>query len=286
MEYFSRYINILKNEFGKNKVLYLDAGNYYNINNIRESLKIESFFNYTDLKATIIGDSEFKINNLEEKIKQSNYTILGIYSDIYKIFRIKLIDGYEIKIGVIGFSIKENKQYKLDEVISEIKIYINKVKSEGADAIVLLTNLDTFCQGKDLNLKVYINVTQSCDKYSTSGKSIFNVLNHLSKEEIPDAAIVSNKYDLEIHHWEKGIPIMSSPSNGKYFNVMYLPFKKENRKYILIKNEIKIEGPIPICEKIFKDTKICDNEIITKTNELNSFYWHNRRIFGEPINNF
>ena len=83
MEYFSRYINILKNEFGKNKVLYLDAGNYYNINNIRESLKIESFFNYTDLKATIIGDSEFKISNLEEKIKQSNYTILSIFSDIY-----------------------------------------------------------------------------------------------------------------------------------------------------------------------------------------------------------
>jgi 2',3'-cyclic-nucleotide 2'-phosphodiesterase (5'-nucleotidase family) len=286
MEYFSRYINILKDEFGKNKVLYLDAGDYYNINNKNESLKIESFFNYTNLKATIIGNSEYKIDNLEKKINQSNYTILDKYSDIYKIFKLKLIDGYAIKIGVIGFSVKENKQYKLDEVISEIKKYINNAKSEGADVIILLTNLDTFCQGKDLNLKMYINVTQSCDKYSTSGKSIFNVLKHLSKEGIPDAAIVSNKYDLEIHHWEEGIPIVSSPSNGKYFNIMYLPFKKKDSKYILIKNEIKIEGPLPICEKIFKDTKICDNEIITKTNELNSFYWHNRRIFGEPINNF
>ena len=286
MEYFSRYINILRDEFGKNQVLHLDAGNYFNINNIGESLKIESFFNYTNLKATIIGDSEYKINNLEEKINHSNYTILDIYSDIYKIFRIKLIDGYVIKIGVIGFSVKENKQYKLDEVISEIKKYINKTKSEGTDAIILLTNLDTVCQGKDLNLKMYINVTQSCDKYSSSGKSIFNVLNHLSKEEIPDAAIVSNKNDLEIHHWEKGIPIVSSPSNGKYFNIMYLPFKKENRKYILIKNEIKIEGPLPICEKIFKDTKICDYEITTKTNELKSFYWHNRKIYGELNHNF
>jgi len=280
MEYFSRYINILKDEFGKNKVLYLDAGNYYNINNKNESNKIESFFNYINLKATIVGDSEYKINNL------SNYAILDINSYIYKIFGIKLIDGNIIKIGVIGFSVKENKKYNLDEVISEIKKYINKVKSEGADAIILLTNLDAICQGKDLNLKMYINVTQSCDKYSTSGKSIFNVLKHLSNEEIPDAAIVSNKYDLEIHHWEKGIPIVSSPSNGKYFNIMYLPFKKKNRKYILIKKEIKIEGPLPICEKIFKDTKICDNEIITKTNELKSFYWHSRKIFGESNNNF
>ena len=280
MEYFSRYINILKDEFGKNKVLYLDAGDYYNLNNESESHKIESFFNYTNLKATIIGSSEYKINNLEEKINQSNYTILDVYTNIYKIFRIKLIDGY-VKIGVIGFSVKENKQYKLNEVINEIKNYINKVKVEGADAIVLLTNLDAFCLGKDLNLRMYINVTQTCDIYSTSGKSIFNVLNHLSKEEIPDAAIVSNKYDLEIHHWENGVPIVSSPSNGKYFNIMYLPFKKKDNKYILIKNEIKIEGPLPICEKIFKDTKICDNEISTTTNELQSFYWHNRKILLE-----
>ena len=31
---------------------------------------------------------------------------------------------------------------------------------------------------------------------------------------------------MEAHHWEKNIPIINLPINGKYINILYLPFKK------------------------------------------------------------
>lgn len=42
-----------------------------------------------------------------------------------------------------------------------------------------------------------------------------------------------------------GIPIMGNINGGFYFNVMYLTFN--NKKVI----DSKIEGPIPVCEKVF-----------------------------------
>ena len=46
---------------------------------------------------------------------------------------------------------------------------------------------------------------------------------------------------------------MSTPTHARYINIMYLPFKKGKKgKYKLVNDEIKIEGPIPACEKIFK----------------------------------
>jgi len=47
---------------------------------------------------------------------------------------------------------------------------------------------------------------------------------------------------------------MSTPTHARYINIMYVPFKKDNNgKYILDNDEIKIEGPLPACEKIFKN---------------------------------
>ena len=65
---------------------------------------------------------------------------------------------------------------------------------------------------------------------------------------------------------------------------MYLPFKKNftNNKYILINDEIKIEGPITSCEKIFSNLNHCEklNNPIESENAGNliNFMWHGKRI--------
>lgn len=45
---------------------------------------------------------------------------------------------------------------------------------------------------------------------------------------------------------------MGNINGGFYFNVMYLTF---NNKEVI---DAKIEGPIPVCEKIFENTGRCD----------------------------
>jgi len=44
---------------------------------------------------------------------------------------------------------------------------------------------------------------------------------------------------------------MITKGNAKFVKIMYLPFKKKNNDFILDKNNIKIEGPLPSCEKYF-----------------------------------
>ena len=264
--YLLRYINILKDEFGQKRLLYIDAGELYNSNNKTEINYIRNLFNYIDCNKDILMD-----------INLQNYTIINIIED-YKIYNIKLINRDIIKIGVIEFVILKEESYILEELVTKIESYINILKNKGINAIILLTNLEMRCIGKNLNLNMYINTKQICDEYSNSKKALLNVLKYNISI---DAVIVSNSYDLEIHHWVNGIPIMSSPSKGKYFNIMYLPFKKESGTYILNNSEIKIEGPIPICEKIFKDTKKCDSEILSDTGEYIDFFWHGRKIFKD-----
>ena len=67
---------------------------------------------------------------------------------------------------------------------------------------------------------------------------------------------------------------------------MYLPFKKINNNYTLVKSKIKIEGPLPLCQKIFQNLKHCEKiskEDFAKSGDLVEYYWHSRRIELVPL---
>ena len=53
----------------------------------------------------------------------------------------------------------------------------------------------------------------------------------------------------------------------------------------MVKEKIKIEGPLPLCEKVFKNLKNCEKiskEEFSKAGDLVEYYWHRRRIEVEP----
>ena len=72
------------------------------------------------------------------------------------------------------------------------------------------------------------------------------------------------------------------PNSCQYLNIMYLPFKKaQNGKYSLINDEIKIEGPLPACEKIFKNYQNCElisSDEYDDAGELIYYSWHGKKI--------
>ena len=64
---------------------------------------------------------------------------------------------------------------------------------------------------------------------------------------------------------------------------MYLPFKKnKDNQYILINKKIKIEGPLPACEKIFSKKLNCEkikyNYNINDEGNLINFFWRGKKI--------
>ena len=225
-----------------------------------------------DINIAILND---KYHNMIDNKSDINYIILS-ENNSFQIFDIKIMDESIIKIGIIGYVIDKNSKYQLKEIKNEIILIASEFKEKNVDTIILLTNLEARCIGKNVNINMYNNYKQLCDEYSRNNKTIFNVLKNISNI---DCVIVSNSYDVHINHWINYTPILSSPSKGKYFNVIYLPFKKHNNKFVLYKNKIKIDDPIPICKKIFNETEIYNNDILTSSWQLINYYWLDKKIY-------
>lgn len=84
------------------------------------------------------------------------------------------------------------------------------------------------------------------------------------------------------HHYVSGIPYMGTINGGYYFNVLYLTFNDE-KKII----NTKIEGPIPVCEKVFENTRRCNylsGEELAQAGDLVNWAFHNQEVKAyEPL---
>jgi 2',3'-cyclic-nucleotide 2'-phosphodiesterase (5'-nucleotidase family) len=106
-------------------------------------------------------------------------------------------------------------------------------------------------------------------------EEIMPFLKKIESEELKiDAIIGAHVHDV-VHHWINGIPIIESSGAG-YFHVMYLPFKVNDDKTVTLQNDdIEIEGPIPVCEKIWDDTKMCNFKEDKPASEMSDIKFHN-----------
>ena len=321
LEFISKYINILRSEFGKNRVLYFDTGdNYFEPYSAKyfDGTIIQDYFHLIGLNATILGNHEFLLRRkwVENKIKNARYPILinnyqdiktknkkGILGDNQKnsyLYNIKLENGDIIKIGVIGLALNlgidkyfydVGRRYTWNNLSftnynEDLENEANYLRNQGANAIIILSHIGLNCTNHDETSKLNMydkNIKQSeCELNSPLLKLINN-----TKPGIIDA-IITGDFHNEVHHWIKNIPIMCSNGKSENLNIMYLPFKKDkNNKYILVNKEITIEGPLPACEKIFSNTKNCrkikPKEDFLEPGKLVDYFWHGKKIESDPI---
>ena len=322
IELIYSYINILREEFGKNRVLYFDSGDHYfgtKDSKLFDGKNFLDFFNFVGLNGTTLGNNDYNYPRewIEKKIKEADFPflvnnikdknvfkkegILGENHETSHLYKIKIGKKDFIKIGVIGITIKkrgqEDKQfydigskYTWDNIIFEkyhtdLKAESIKLRNKGANAVLVLCSFGLNCtenENKTSELKMYNKSysQQECSKNSI----IYKLINNTNSDLID--GIIAGDSKSDVHHWIKNIPIMSTKDNARYLNIMYLPFKKIKGKYTLIKNEIKIEGPLPLCQKIFQNLKHCEKlskEDFAKSGDLVEYYWHSRRIEVEPL---
>ena len=318
LEYITKYINILREEFGSNRVLFFDAGDFYQggIDSVLFDGEImQEVYNLIGVNGTTIGNHEFDYSKtwVEKKIKNGNYKMLinnimdnttkkreGTLGENHKtsnLYTIKLKNEDEIKIGVIGLSFNMKNDKKMpntwgnrdtwDNVtflsyIEGLEEESNKLRKNGATAVIAVTHFGLACnQSESMKLNMYNRSTYQCQCFREDDESVLYKLLDALKPGIIDG-IIGGDTHMEMHHWENNIPMMSTPTHARYINVMYLPFKKgQDGKYILINNEIKIEGPLPACEKIFKNYQNC--ELISAkefeaAGELIEYSWHGKKI--------
>ena len=323
LEYVAKYINILREEFGAHRVLYFDGGDFYQggmASVLFDGEIMQDFFNIIGLNGSTIGNHEFDYARswIESKINRANYKTLvhnimdnstkkkrgalGKNHERSHIYRIKLDNGDEIKIGVIGltFNMKNDKKMPntwgnrqtWDDIqfftyINELEQESSKLRKLGASAVIALTHFGLVCnQTLAMKLDMYNKSSIQGECFRDDEDSVLYKLLDVIKPGVIDG-IIGGDTHMEMHHWEKDIPMMSVLTHARYLNIMYLPFKKnKNGKYILINDEIKIEGPLPACEKIFKNRQNCElisSKEYLEAGELINYSWHGKKIETDKI---
>ena len=173
--------------------------------------------------------------------------------------------------------------FYMTELISESK----KLREEGASAVLILSHFGLVCnQTEVMKLDMYNKSMIQGKCFRDDEDSILYKLLDILEPGIIDG-IIGGDTHMEMHHWEKNIPMMSVPKKSRYLNIIHLPFLKvDDGKYSLVNEQIKIEGPLPAYEIIFKNSKNCElissNEF-EQVGELISYSWHGIKIETDEI---
>ena len=290
LDYLSKYIEIMRNEF-QNRFIYFDAGDLFKgglESELTNGEIMTESLNLLQCQAATFGLHEFDYSRqfLEDKISKSNFPYLS--ANIYdnkkktknafgsnhltsKIFAFNVTNSYKeevvLKIGVVGLAKNVEKNEIKGEGYDDITFLAYKSalteeatklrEVEGCNAVILLANVGIDCGDvKTMNLNMYNSASTQdlCDNEN----ELYKLLASLDAGIID--AVITGQSHKQVHHWVSGIPITSSINNGLYTNILYLAFtwNRSKKRFDISKNKVAIEGPIPICEKIFSLTKNCE----------------------------
>jgi 2',3'-cyclic-nucleotide 2'-phosphodiesterase (5'-nucleotidase family) len=192
LEFVTRYINLLREEFGSNRVLYFDGGDFYQggiASVLFDGEIMLDYFNLVGLNGSTMGNHEFDFSRdwIEAKIAKANFKVLvnnimdnstfekngalGDNQETSHLYTINLDNGDIIQIGVIGisFNMKNDKQIPntlgnrgtWDNItffnyIDELEQESNKLRENGASAVIALTHFGLVCdQTSAMKLDMY-----------------------------------------------------------------------------------------------------------------------------------
>jgi len=279
LEYVAKYINILREEFGSNRVLYFDGGDYYQggiASVIFDGNIMLDYFNLIGLNGSTVGNHEFDYSRqwVESKIQKANFKVLinnimdnsthrkegalGENQETSHLYEINLNNGDIIKIGVIGLSFNMKNDKKMPNTwgnratwdnisffsyITELERESTKLRQEGASAILVVSHFGIVCnQTEAMKLNMYSSSSKQGECFREDEDSVLYKLLDVVPPGIIDG-IIGGDTHMAMHHWEKNIAMMSVPTHARYVNIMYLPFQKQSDgRYVLVNKEIKIEG--------------------------------------------
>ena len=289
IDYLSKYISILKNEFPE-RVLFLDTGDLFQGGTesiLSDGEIMTDSLNLMECDASTFGDHEYDYSRefLENKVSKANFPYLA--SNIYdnkkktkkafgenhfssKIFTFNVthLTAGQVKIGVVGLSKEMKKNEILGKGYEDISFlnYKNELTSEakklreenGCHAVLLLVHSGITCGETEKNFELNMYTSKSTQDLCDSETELYQLIMSL-EEGLIDGIIAGHNHQM-VHHWVYDIPVMASTDQGFYANIMYLPFRyvKNKNAYEIYKAKLQIEGPIPICDKIFEKSKKCD----------------------------
>ena len=193
-------------------------------------------------------------------------------------------------MGVIGITDMNTKRESKTD-LSEMEFYdykdtvISKAKElrdkHSVNVIVLLSNPSMKCTNPPADNKVLkLNKVSTSNNICDYEGELYTLLSSLPQGTVDVVISGAGSSNALNHHFFNGIPIVSSNKNGENMNIVYLSFDKNTLQFI--PSETSIEGPVPICDKVFSNTNKCDElssiEDAVNAGQLVDFTFHSRTL--------
>jgi len=296
----SGIIDNYRREYGDN-FLWFDAGDQFTgtlENSLTNGKLMMEFYNMLRPDAFAIGNHEWDKDEkwLEETMRtevsdflSANLEARDKYKPLPNRMSTKMFTFKNgIKIGTIGLITRQTdfttsfppKNYIIEEYLPNIQKYSEYLRKNGANAVLILSHVGISCHGLTpqelFDLKLRSNKDKQGECYN---EELLQLLPLLKPGEI-DGVIAGHMHS-SVHHWHNGIPIIQNPMSGVFTNVLYLKFDKKTKQ--LIRDEIQIEGPIPVCSHVFEHNRRCNEYPSVSGASLVPFTLHNRKISPRSI---
>ena len=301
------YAKALRKEW-QNYFLWLDGGDQFQGTMevmLSEGNVMKDYYNYVNLSAIAIGNHEFDygIEKLKKYISEEKFPTLcanlydkkagkyiwdGLWENVepYHIFTLGGEGEIKIRIGVIGLLTAETvlytstnlSDYVFDNYYDVTKRWTDYLrKEEKVDAVILLVHFGPNCPLEPIEkLKLKMRDKNTHQEPCRDKEEIMAFLKKIESEELKIDAIVGAHVHDVVHHWIHNIPVIETNSGAEYFHVIYLPFQiNSDGSVALQNNKIQIEGPVPVCEKIWSDTKRCEYRNNEPTTNMKKILYHN-----------
>ena len=300
------YAQLLQQQWS-NQFLWLDGGDQFQGTMecmLSDCTIMRDYFNKVGLQGIGLGNHDFDygVDYLKKFIEKQNFPVLAanvklsngkyIYEDwknvqAYEVYNFTINENLEIKIGVIGLATKTTPSQTstdLSNIIFEdyytvTKKWENILRNEKkVHAVILLTHFGPKCEN-DQEEKMILKMrdTSTQQRECKENEEIMSFLQQIKENnEIQIDGVVSAHVHDVVHHWISGIPVIES-SGSDYFNILYLPFRVTNNNPVLQTNKIVIEGPVPVCEKIWPDSKNCEYRY-EDSSIMQNFIFHGKLI--------
>lgn len=285
--YISAIVKKLRTDLG-DRFLWLDAGDEFQgsiESNTNAGSAMVQFFNTAGLNATAVGNHEFdfgpepsnnvdRLSALKNRMSEAHYPYLAANifdaasgelekfpnSEPSKIFRVG-----KIKVGVIGLSTVDTPTTTRPENVTTLKFGSLKdatlkqaaaLRSDGADLVVITAHAGLFCDLSHTPPGHLMRKPSDPQGECKDKEEIVELLKSLPAGTVD--AVVSGHTHTLVYHYVAGVPVIQGGANGRYVNLIHLTYDFDHHR--VLPERTRIEGPIPICPKVFANQGDCNGD--------------------------
>ena len=288
-------VDVLRHEHGS-RLLWLDAGDEFQgslESNSEQGAPITAFFNLEKISGAAVGNHEFDfgplgshgavlpgnasqdpLGALKARMRESAYPFLsanlrdkatGESPELPNFRRSILLNAGSLKVGVIGLSTLDTPRTTRpqwirgmefaplkESVLQEAK----ELRGAGADLVIATAHVGLKCEvGRVTPAHALRKPTDPLGECG-AGDELVQLLHALPAGTL-DGVVAGHSHQI-VHHWVGGVPVIQGGSLGRYFNVLYLTYDRNQNKP---RPELaRIEGPIPVCPAVFSVQHDCNGD--------------------------